>query len=352
MVKLEVIAISKKFGKSEILKDISFNVEKDEIFFLLGPSGCGKTTLLRIIAGFISPDKGRILLNGKDITETPPSKRNIGIVFQNYALWPHLSVWKNISYGLEIKKYPYEVIKKKVEKILEITKLTPFKDYYPTKLSGGQQQRVAFARAIVNEPEILLLDEPLSNLDATLRDEMRTEIQRIQKETGITMVYVTHDRKEAMTLGTRIAIMNEGRIVEIGTPLDLYSNPASKFTAEFLGEINTLKGDIDKKTENGLKVITEEGHFIIKKTIFHEKKIEIGFRPENVKINPANNLNVICGNVEDIEYSGETAKIRIETERGNIFFLRLLSGDSRNIKRGDIISFSVSPDDFIVFAEI
>ncbi|MDD3726085.1 MAG: ABC transporter ATP-binding protein, partial [Candidatus Ratteibacteria bacterium] len=216
MEKLVLKDISKRFGKAEILKNISLNVEKDEIFFILGPSGCGKTTLLRIIAGFILPDSGRILLNGRDITNTPPSKRNIGIVFQNYALWPHLSVWKNVSYGLEIKKYPDGIIKKKVEEVLEITKLTPFKEYYPSNLSGGQQQRVALARTIVNEPDVLLLDEPLSNLDAQLREEMRTEIQRLQKETGITMVYVTHDRREAMAMGTKIALINGGRIIEVG----------------------------------------------------------------------------------------------------------------------------------------
>ncbi|MCM8829923.1 MAG: ABC transporter ATP-binding protein, partial [Candidatus Omnitrophica bacterium] len=267
MAKLEINGISRKFGKLDILKNVSFSVEEKEIFFLLGPSGCGKTTLLRIIAGFVPPDKGKIFLNGKDITDVPPSKRNIGIVFQNYALWPHLSVWKNISYGLEIKKYPEGIIRDKVERILEITQLMPFKDYYPTKLSGGQQQRVALARAIVNEPEVLLLDEPLSNLDAKLREEMRTEIQWIQKETGITMVYVTHDRREAMAMGRRIAVINEGGIVEIGSPLDLYFHPSNRFTAVFLGEINILKGKVGKTTGNYTEIITEEGVFTTAKAI-------------------------------------------------------------------------------------
>lgn len=351
MEKLVLKDISKRFGKAEILKNISLNVEKDEIFFILGPSGCGKTTLLRIIAGFILPDSGRILLNGRDITNTPPSKRNIGIVFQNYALWPHLSVWKNVSYGLEIKKYPDGIIKKKVEEVLEITKLTPFKEYYPSNLSGGQQQRVALARTIVNEPDVLLLDEPLSNLDAQLREEMRTEIQRLQKETGITMVYVTHDRREAMAMGTKIALINGGRIIEVGSPLQLYFHPQNRYTAEFLGEINIIRGRVGKITTNYTEILTEEGTLTIAKIIPLEgKEIEMGFRPENIHLYPADKQNVLTGVVKEIEYSGETAKVRIETKKGNNFFLRLLSREMKNIQKDCELSFSISPDDLIVFS--
>ncbi|MCM8762611.1 MAG: ABC transporter ATP-binding protein, partial [Candidatus Omnitrophica bacterium] len=288
---------------------------------------------------------------GRDITDTLPSKRNIGIIFQNYALWPHLSVEKNISYGLEIKKYPEGIIRDKVKKVLEITQLTPFKDYYPTKLSGGQQQRVALARAIVNEPEVLLLDEPLSNLDTKLREEMRTEIQWLQKEIGITMVYVTHDRREAMAMGKRIAVINKGRIVEIGSPLDLYFHPLNRFTAEFLGEINILEGKVGKIAGHYTEIITEEGVFTTAKTIPVEgQELEIGFRPENIKINPVDRENIIVGIVKDIEYSGETAKIKIETKKGNNFFLRVLSGVAKNMQRECEISFSISSEDLIVFS--
>jgi len=343
--------ISKRFGKREVLKDISLSVEKGEIFFILGPSGCGKTTLLRIIAGFVSPDKGRIILNNRDITSIPPARRNIGMVFQNYALWPHLSVWKNISYGLEIKKYPDEIIKKKVEGVLEITKLTPFKDQFPANLSGGQQQRVALARAIINEPEILLLDEPLSNLDAKLREEMRTEIQRIQKQTGITMVYVTHDRREAMAMGKRIAVMNDGNVLEIGSPLKLYSNPVNRFTAEFLGEINIIKGKIGGVFDSYTEIDSEEGNFLVAKRITREQgqEIEIGFRPEN--INFEDEKNRIGGMVKEIEYSGETAKVRIETPKGSILYIRVFQNKLKDIKIEENIYFSVPPEDIIIFTQ-
>ncbi|MCX8082540.1 MAG: ABC transporter ATP-binding protein [bacterium] len=351
MTKIEIKGISKKLGNLEVIKEVSFSVEENEIFFLLGPSGCGKTTLLRIIAGFIPPDSGKIFLNGKDITGLPPSKRNIGIVFQNYALWPHLSVWKNISYGLEVKRYPYRIIQEKVQRILEITKLVPFKDYYPTKLSGGQQQRVALARAIINEPEVLLLDEPLSNLDAKLKDEMRTEIQRIQKETGITMIYVTHDRKEAVSTGTKIAVMNEGKIVEIGSPIELYFQPKNRFTAEFLGEINIIRGKVERVIDNYTEVITDEGKFSVDKILPVGKDIEIGFRPENAKISSSESNNIITGNVKDIEYSGETAKIKVKTKKGNNLFLRVLSSEIKNIKKDCEITFSIAPDNIIIFSE-
>ncbi|HOL21714.1 MAG TPA: ABC transporter ATP-binding protein [bacterium] len=351
MEKLVLENISKRFGRTEVLKNISLSVEKDEIFFILGPSGCGKTTLLRIIAGFVSPDSGRIILNNKDITTTPPAKRNIGLVFQNYALWPHLSVWKNISYGLEVKRYPQEIIKKKVERVLDITKLSQFKDLFPTKLSGGQQQRVALARAIVNEPEVLLLDEPLSNLDAKLREEMRSEIQRIQRETGITMVYVTHDRREAMAAGKRIAVINNGKILEIGSPVKLYSNPVNRFTAEFLGEMNILSGRVEKIVDNYIQVITDEGLFTVTKKVEFEKdrKVEIGFRPENINLEDGENK--ISGDVKEIEYSGETARVKVSTSKGNIFFVRVFQKQLNKIETGKRISFSISPEDIVVFTE-
>ncbi|MGB9677789.1 MAG: ABC transporter ATP-binding protein, partial [Candidatus Ratteibacteria bacterium] len=195
---LTVENIDKSYNGKEILKDINFSVNENDLFFILGPSGCGKTTILRIIAGFVEPDRGRVILNKKDITKIPPNKRNIGFVFQNYALWPHMKVIDNIAYGLKIKKYSEEFIRKKVKEIIEITKLENVENLYPSQISGGQQQRVALARALVINPYILLLDEPFSNLDAKLRDDLRRELKRIHKETGITMVYVTHDQKEAM----------------------------------------------------------------------------------------------------------------------------------------------------------
>jgi iron(III) transport system ATP-binding protein len=346
---LEVKAVSKKFDGLEVLKNVSFSVEGGEIFFILGPSGCGKTTLLRIITGFTSQDSGRIILSGKDITRTPPANRNIGMVFQNYALWPHLNVWQNVSYGLEVKKFPQEIIRKKTARVLEITKLTPFRDQFPSKLSGGQQQRVALARAIITEPNLLLLDEPLSNLDARLREEMRSEIRRIQRETKITMLYVTHDQKEAMAMGTKIAVMNNGKIIQTGTPVYVYSEPADKFTASFLGDINILPGKVTGTTDKYLEVETSEGTFSLSKKERFERgqKVEIGFRPENVFY--GQEINIVTGRVTENEYQGETVKVTITTDKGNRFQLRMFSGDFKDIKQEGKISFSISPDDFIIF---
>ena len=348
---LELKGISKRFDKQDVLKNVTFSVDKDELFFILGPSGCGKTTLLRIITGFTQPDSGSVILSGKDITRVPPAKRNIGMVFQNYALWPHMNVWQNVSYGLEIKKFPPEIIRKKTERVLQITKLESFKEQFPPRLSGGQQQRTALARAIVTEPKVLLLDEPLSNLDAKLREEMRDEIRRIRKETGITMIYVTHDQKEALSMGTRIAVMNEGRLIQTGNPFQIYSEPADKFTAGFLGDINILKAEIAEIRNKHMEVITVEGRFsIIEKQGFEKgRPVEIGFRPENVFY--GQDINVVTGKITSIEYHGETVKVSIRTEKGNTFQLRMFSGELKNIKPEGRISFSIAPEDLIIFKE-
>ncbi len=346
---LKISNVSKKFGMSEVLKSVSFSVDEDEIFFILGPSGCGKTTLLRIITGFTAPDYGKVMLSGRDITDIPPSNRNIGMVFQNYALWPHMNVWQNVSYGLEIKKFPPEVIRRKTEKVLQITKLISFTKHFPPKLSGGQQQRVALARAIVTEPKLLLLDEPLSNLDAKLREDMRQEIRRIQRETKIAMIYVTHDQKEAMSMGQRIAVMNEGKMVQTGTPVQLYSSPADKFTADFLGDINLLCGEIKNIGDGHMEVLTDEGLFRINRKEGCEtgEKIEMGFRPENIF--HGKEINIITGTISEVEYQGATVKVSIKTAKNSIFHLRMFSGEFKKIKSDVKISFSVSPEDFIIF---
>ncbi|MCK9266575.1 ABC transporter ATP-binding protein [bacterium] len=345
---LKIEGISKSFGSTKVLRDINISVAEDEIFFILGPSGCGKTTLLRIITGFLSPDTGKIFLADNEITSLAPALRNIGMVFQNYALWPHMSVWQNVTYGLEIKKEPEDIIKKKTDKVLEITKLTSFKEKYPPLLSGGQQQRVALARAIIAEPKVLLLDEPLSNLDAKLREEMRSEIKRIQQETGITMIYVTHDQKEAMSLGHRITVMDEGRIVQTGSPLHLYSEPRNRFVASFLGDINTLQGKI---TSSGKELVieTKEGVFTATKRRDFSvgQEVEVAFRPENISSkNGINKLNCI---VSEIEYYGETFKIKCSTEAGNLIELKIFSGKMANLTSGSKIQFSISPEQLIIF---
>ena len=241
--RLEFQNICKRYaGSAPVLRDLSLTVEPGELFFLLGPSGCGKSTLLRIAAGLIEPDSGRILADGKDIGALPPERRGMPMVFQSYALWPHMDVFENVAFGLKIRKLSASEIRTRVESILEAVQMTPYIRRKITALSGGQQQRVALARALVLDPSVLLLDEPLSNLDAKLRDAMRTEIRRICKEKELTAVYVTHDRREALSMADRIAVLKSGQVRQCGTPREIYRMPRDRFTASFLGDVNFLTG--------------------------------------------------------------------------------------------------------------
>ncbi len=236
--------VVKKYGDNVIIPGLSLTIRNGEFFTLLGPSGCGKTTLLRMVAGFNSIEGGQIAFDGQVINDMPPSKRNIGMVFQNYAVFPHMNVRKNVGFGLENRQLPKDEIKKRVDAILETVKISAFADRMPDRLSGGQQQRVALARAIVIHPNVLLMDEPLSNLDAKLRIEMRNAIKLIQKDVGITTIYVTHDQEEAMAVSDRIAVMDGGVIQQVGSPKNIYQRPANLFVANFIGRSNTLKAKL------------------------------------------------------------------------------------------------------------
>ncbi|MGE5124418.1 MAG: ABC transporter ATP-binding protein [Acidobacteriaceae bacterium] len=269
------------------VQDVSLDIEKGELVTLLGPSGCGKTTTLRIIAGFEFPTTGRIILDGKEINALPPHKREMSMVFQSYAIFPHLTVFENIAYGLNVKRLPRAVINERVNKVLELVHLEGYGQRAPTQLSGGQQQRVALARALIMEPKVLLMDEPLSNLDAKLREEMRTEIRRIQKELNITSVYVTHDQIEAMTLSDRIVVMNQGIIEQIGTPMDIYRFPNSRFVADFIGRANFVAGEVQAK-RNGKLTVKVHGETIeltnIKGEFSQQEAVTLIIRPEMIRI--------------------------------------------------------------------
>jgi ABC-type Fe3+/spermidine/putrescine transport system ATPase subunit len=240
MSQLVIENVSKGFGTLKVLRDCSLSIAKGSVVTLLGPSGCGKTTLLRSIAGFLVPDAGRILVKGEDISHLPPNRRDVGYVFQNYALFPHLTIRENIGYGLKIRRKPKALIREKVEEALGLIAMTPFGDRYPKQLSGGQQQRVAIARSLVLEPEVLLLDEPFNALDAQLRLSMQIELRKLIDRVGITSIFVTHDQQEAMTLSDRIAIMRGGRIEQLGTPLEIYDHPRTPFVADFIGRANLI----------------------------------------------------------------------------------------------------------------
>ncbi len=273
--------ITKSFDGELVLEDLSLEIKRNEFVTLLGPSGCGKTTTLRIIAGFVMPDQGRVLMEGEDITTLPTEKRCINTVFQKYALFPHMTVAENIAFGLKIKKKDDAYIRQKINYALELVNLTGFEKRKPRSLSGGQQQRIAIARAIVNEPQILLLDEPLGALDLKLRQDMQKELIRLKKELGITFIYVTHDQEEALTMSDKIVVMNQGYIQQIGTPEDIYNEPQNAFVADFIGSANLLAGTM---IQDELVSINDVRFACVDKGFGSNKPVDVVIRPEDVEI--------------------------------------------------------------------
>jgi ABC-type Fe3+/spermidine/putrescine transport system ATPase subunit len=255
---IRVEGVVKRFGRTVALRGVSLSVEKGELFAILGPSGCGKTTLLRIIAGFEIPEEGRVFIGGRDVTDVPPDKRGTVMVFQNWALWPHMTVYENIAFGLKLRKLPEKEIRERVRWVLELLGLEGLENRYPGQLSGGQQQRVALARALAVKPKVLLLDEPLSNLDAKLRLKLRGELKKLQRQLGITMVYVTHDQEEAMSLADRMAVMRDGVVEQVGTPSELYRHPRTLFTAVFLGRTSLVLGKVLEEEDGRVTVAIGE----------------------------------------------------------------------------------------------
>ena len=278
---IELKNISKNFEDQQVLKGIDLNIYENEFLTLLGPSGCGKTTLLRIIGGFEEPSNGQLIFDGKDISKVPPYKREVNTVFQKYALFPFLNVADNIAFGLNLKKMDKDVIEKKVSRMLELVGLKGFEKRDVTLLSGGQQQRVAIARDLVNEPKVLLLDEPLGALDAKLRKDMQTELKKIQKEVGITFIFVTHDQEEALSMSDTIVVLNDGVIQQIGTPMDIYNEPQNRFVAEFIGESNIIEGNMIKDCLVNFDGIDWE---CVDKGFKDNEDIEVVLRPEDMDV--------------------------------------------------------------------
>jgi ABC-type Fe3+/spermidine/putrescine transport system ATPase subunit len=334
-----------------VLKDFHLTVEKGELVSLLGPSGCGKTTTLRTIAGFIMAEKGKVVIDGKDNTMLPPNKRNIGLVFQNYALFPHLSVFDNVAYGLRRRKVEKKLIPEKVDNVLKLVSLSGYEDRLPSQLSGGQRQRVALARSIVIEPDLLLLDEPLSNLDAKLRDEMRAELSRLQHQLGITMIYVTHDQVEALSLSSRIVVMNEGNIEQNGTPEDIYERPATSFVARFVGFDNHLTGTLTQVSDQKVVVDVDGNTFTSTRPLSQSvsgltsgDSVELFFRPDDAKLTENREENSIQAVVDYTNYQGNTTGFALHVGSSRVRVV--LHGKPDQV--GSSPYLSVAPDKLII----
>jgi iron(III) transport system ATP-binding protein len=350
-MRVRVKNISKSFGQTPALRDVSLEVEPHELFFLLGPSGCGKTTLLRLIAGFYEADSGELFLGDKPMAGVPPHRRNTGMVFQNYALWPHMTVAQNVAYGLEVRSVAAEEKKRRVGEALDIVQMQPYAQRLPNQLSGGQQQRVALARALVIRPDVLLLDEPLSNLDTRLRLEMREEIRRIHAQTRITTIYVTHDQKEALSMANRIAVMRDGRIEQTGDPRSLYRKPVSRFVADFMGDTNWLCAKVAQNSPQGLVLNTDLGAFIAQNGagLAAGQPVLLGFRPESVDFG-GSETNSITTTVSDVSYLGEIEQYGLKTASGAT--IKALERNPVDVRRaGTQTVVHVRPENLMILPE-
>ncbi|MDA3874887.1 MAG: ABC transporter ATP-binding protein [Kiritimatiellae bacterium] len=354
-VSVQLQNLVKHFGNIRAVDHITLTIEPGELFFLLGPSGCGKTTLLRSIAGFNEPDSGTILIGERDVTRLPPHQRDTGMVFQSYALWPHMSVSQNVAFGLEMRKISKADIQERVKEALEMVRMTDWAGQKPNQLSGGQQQRVALARALVIHPQCLLLDEPLSNLDAKLRLEMRTEIRRICKESGLTAIYVTHDQKEALSVADRLAVLNGGVVEQCGAPREVYRRPVSMFAASFIGETNFIAGTFEGGEGGRVSVRTDLGTFVSTAPIGEfqvGQAVAVSLRPETLRLDdaPADAPNQLEGYVHNSVYLGEVAQhqVRVGTDRPlnlKVFDLnpRIIARDGEEFAR-----IWVDPSDVVI----
>ena len=350
-VAVELTHVTKAFGTTLAVNDVSLEIENGEFFFLLGPSGCGKSTFLRIVAGFYKPDTGELRFDDTVMNDVPPHQRNTGMVFQNYALWPHMSVAENIEYGLTLRKLEKSERQEKITRALEMVQMEDFRDRAVNTLSGGQQQRIALARALVIEPSVLLLDEPISNLDAALRQQMRDEIKQIHDRTNITMFYVTHDQVDALSMADRMAIMQDGVIIQVGTPREVYKFPKNAFVASFVGETNFISGKVEQASNGSVTIETPAGR-LHSTTVYHEltqgTPVQCSIRPEALIIdndqnggNPAE--NTITAKVVAVNYLGRIEEYQLIA--ADISLKAVHYNPSTETKKpGDTVQLAISAD--------
>jgi spermidine/putrescine transport system ATP-binding protein len=324
-VEVGLYGVTKRFGETVAVDDVTITIRRGEFFSMLGPSGCGKTTSLRMIAGFEEPDAGRVELTGHDIVGVAPYKRNVNTVFQSYALFPHLTVADNVAFGLRRKKVPRSEIRSRVKRYLDLVQLNGYDDRRPSQLSGGQQQRVALARALVNEPAVLLLDEPLGALDLKLRKQMQLELMRIQREVGVTFVYVTHDQEEALVMSDRLAVMSQGKVEQIGYPEDIYERPATRFVAGFIGTSNIIEAPVLGRVGDYLEIASAPGDRLLVSPPDHAisagETIAFTVRPEKLRVATetepvSEGLCTIAGTVVDVVYQGVSTQLVVCTDEG------------------------------------
>ncbi|GIP34099.1 ABC transporter ATP-binding protein [Paenibacillus sp. J2TS4] len=354
---VELLHIQKSFGANVVVDDFNLEVEQGECISFLGPSGCGKTTTLNMIAGFLEPDGGELRIKGKRMNGVPSNKRDLGMVFQTYSLFPHMTVEQNVAYGLKLRKVPKPQIRERVQRVLEIVKLPHVADRYPKQLSGGQRQRIAIARALVTEPSLLLLDEPLSNLDAKLREELRDEIKRLHQEIGVTTIFVTHDQEEALYLSDRIVVISHGKIEQIGTPWEIYNQPATEFVHTFIGKSNQMSGKVQSHNGQTVTIALDQGDVVVAnargKAFAANESVSVYVRPEKMFLDlegGAARDNRLQGTVQLTSFLGSFTECVVNTGAGNLSVRLSATEGNRSMEAGRQAIVQWEADDTFVFA--
>ena len=352
MAFLEIRGVKKSFGATNVVRNFDLAIERGEFVSFLGPSGCGKTTTLRMVAGFETPSAGEIHINGRDVTHLRPNQRNVGMVFQSYALFPNMTVAENVGFGLKVSKTPVEERKSRIDEMLRLIKLPELRARFPSQLSGGQQQRVALARALAIKPQVLLLDEPLSALDAKIRIALREEIRSVQRRLGITTVYVTHDQEEALSISDRIVVMNEGRIEQIGSPFEIYNYPRTRFVASFVGTLNIFEGRVVDAAARALEI---DGQNVVTSAPLDHgtsgQPLTLALRPEAVSLGNEPGRNLLRGKIEEVSFLGAIVRIRVLLGKTAISFDTFNNPSAPPPERGSDVTIGFAPADLLVLQD-